>query len=190
MLVTCLNCSTEFNKQPSQIKRSSRHFCSCSCSATFNNKGKTKNPPKVRACKNCNGQFTKRTSGGSRSSVYCSSCFLALPSRRELTLGYIKNGPAVKGRHPSWRWAQVREFARRWNKPLLELPCANCGYSKHVELAHIRAISSFPETATLGEVNAPSNVIQLCRNCHWEFDHGLLQLKQHPQQESNLHVSN
>jgi hypothetical protein len=27
----------------------------------------------------------------------------------------------------------------------------------------------------LGEINSPDNVLILCRNCHWEFDHNHLQ---------------
>ena len=51
-----------------------------------------------------------------------------------------------------------------------------CGYDKHVECCHIKAVSDFPDTALLGEVNAPGNLVLLCRNCHWELDHGLLVL--------------
>lgn len=54
--------------------------------------------------------------------------------------------------------------------------CNNCGYNKHVELCHIKPITSFDPSATIREVNALSNVVQLCPNCHWEFDNGLLNL--------------
>lgn len=49
-----------------------------------------------------------------------------------------------------------------------------CGYNKHVEVCHKQAIHTFSETATIGEVNAPENLLILCPNCHWEFDYGLL----------------
>jgi hypothetical protein len=39
--VICLNCKIEFSKYPQEIKRNQNHFCSRSCSATFNNKNKT-----------------------------------------------------------------------------------------------------------------------------------------------------
>lgn len=39
--VNCTNCNTTFKKFQSQINRSNNHFCSRSCSATFNNKNKT-----------------------------------------------------------------------------------------------------------------------------------------------------
>ena len=39
--VNCINCNKTFNKKNSNIKRSSSHFCSKSCAATYNNKNKT-----------------------------------------------------------------------------------------------------------------------------------------------------
>lgn len=39
--LNCTNCNTEFEKLPNQIKKSKNHFCSKSCSATYNNKHKT-----------------------------------------------------------------------------------------------------------------------------------------------------
>lgn len=55
-----------------------------------------------------------------------------------------------------------------------------CNYSLHVELAHIKTVSDFAVTSTLGEVNDPSNLLVLCRNCHWEYDHGYLKIENIP----------
>lgn len=60
---------------------------------------------------------------------------------------------------------------------MINLPCAYCGYSLHVELCHIKPISSFPDSALLSEVNSRKNNIQLCRNCHWELDNSILKIK-------------
>lgn len=54
--------------------------------------------------------------------------------------------------------------------------CANCGYDKTVNVCHIKAVSDFDDEATIGEINALSNLIGLCPNCHWEYDHGILKL--------------
>ena len=54
--------------------------------------------------------------------------------------------------------------------------CKLCAYDKHVEVAHIKAVSSFPPTATLAEINSIDNLIGLCPNCHWEYDHGYFSL--------------
>jgi ferredoxin-like protein FixX len=51
-----------------------------------------------------------------------------------------------------------------------------CGYEKHVQICHIMPVRQFPDDATLEEINDPSNLVLLCPNCHWEFDHGLLNL--------------
>lgn len=39
--INCVNCKIEFEKFPSQIKRTSNHFCSNSCAASYNNTHKT-----------------------------------------------------------------------------------------------------------------------------------------------------
>jgi hypothetical protein len=40
-MVNCINCDTQFYKKKNDIKRSSKHFCSSSCAATYNNSHKT-----------------------------------------------------------------------------------------------------------------------------------------------------
>ena len=57
-----------------------------------------------------------------------------------------------------------------------EHKCAICGYDKHIEVAHIKAVSEFDDNATIGEINAITNLIGLCPNHHWEYDNGLLNL--------------
>ena len=52
--------------------------------------------------------------------------------------------------------------------------CAICGYSNHVEVAHIKAVSEFEDTATVREINSMDNLIGLCPNHHWEYDNGIL----------------
>lgn len=60
-------------------------------------------------------------------------------------------------------------------KPTLK--CSNCGYDKHVEVCHIKSISSFNNESKISEINDISNLILLCPNCHWELDNGILKLK-------------
>lgn len=159
--MNCLNCQVETNNPK---------YCSRSCSAKLTNKlfpkRKVERLCAFPACVNLATNYrTKR-------------CLEHKPHNipPSTTLGIIHSRLSVKSKHPSWANSYVRVNNRRVNKVLIKLPCQNCGYDKHVELCHIRAITDFPDTATLGEVNAKENVIQLCRNCHWEFDHGLLSL--------------
>ena len=73
--------------------------------------------------------------------------------------------------------AHLRTIARRlYNNANLPRACHNCGYDKHVEICHIRAINSFPDDTPIAVINALENLVALCPNCHWEFDHGLLKL--------------
>lgn len=58
-------------------------------------------------------------------------------------------------------------------KPLV---CAVCGYDHHVEIAHIRSVSDFPGDALISDINSEDNLIALCPNHHWEYDHGILKL--------------
>lgn len=156
---TCINCNQ---------KTDNPKFCSRSCSAQYTNKqrGKDSYRQPEGSCRTCGvGIITRKT--------WCDAC---QPATKKKTLGEYRERTSVQGKHPSWVHSHVRQFCRSWNKDLITKPCANCGYDKHVELCHIKAVSSFPDSALLEEVNHPDNVIQLCRNCHWEFDNGILNL--------------
>jgi len=161
----CVNCQKPTNNP---------RFCSKTCSAIHTNKERSKHKRTLKcSCgklrlarhKRC-PECIKEGGGGSWPRN-------ALRNRK---LAEVLEMPSVKGKHPSWACAHIRQLARDDNADLLKLPCPICGYAKHVELCHIKPISSFPKTATIAEVNDRSNLIILCRNCHWELDHGLLNL--------------
>ena len=84
----------------------------------------------------------------------------------ELTLG-----EAMK-RTGANRYDSIRGWSR---KKIIssgkEMKCEECGYDKHVEIAHIKSISSFQEDAMVSEINSFDNLKILCPNCHWELDH-------------------
>ena len=48
--------------------------------------------------------------------------------------------------------------------------CQFCGYSKRVEVCHIKPISSFDKDTPIDTINDMSNLLILCPNCHWELD--------------------
>lgn len=52
--------------------------------------------------------------------------------------------------------------------------CVICGYSKHIEICHIKNVSDFDVNVKINEINNINNLIALCRNHHWEFDNGLI----------------
>lgn len=54
--------------------------------------------------------------------------------------------------------------------------CKICGYTHHVEVAHIKSVSEFSENSTIREINSIDNLIGLCPNHHWEYDNGILKI--------------
>lgn len=154
--MNCLNCQQE-TKNPK--------YCCRSCSATVTGRlfPKRKIQKKCIKCEN-----TVKSYRHNRCEFHWQEYKESKYQNR--TIGEYRNLVSVKHSHPSWIHAHIRNFARSWLKHLTKLPCKFCGYDKHVELAHIKAICDFEDDALLSEVNSPENVIQLCRNCHWEFD--------------------
>ena len=157
--MSCLNCKKETDNPK---------FCSRSCSAQYTNKRRSKDTYRQPegSCRVCGVAIRTRQTW----------CDEHVPDYKNKTVSEYRERDSVKDKHPSWRNSHIRLFNRNWNKDLITKPCANCGYDKHVELCHIKAVSSFPNNALLSEVNHPDNNIQLCRNCHWEFDHGMLDI--------------
>lgn len=150
------NCSNE---------TSNPKFCSRSCSASYSN---SLNPKRklTRKCLECDSiVFSYRH--------YRCKKHLDLYKKnkyQDFTIGQYRQKESLKDKHRSWLHSHIRNFARTWFKDLTKLPCSKCGYYKHVELCHIIPVSSFPDDAKLSEVNSLKNLIQLCRNCHWELD--------------------
>lgn len=173
--MNCTNCGCE---------TSNPKFCSRTCAATYTNRVSPKRP-KEGCCKDCGiAVITKR--------CRCDQCRAKhdpTQINRNRTIGEFRAKVALKGKHPSWMHAYVRGMCRTWNRSLSMKPCAHCSYSKHVELAHIKALNEFPDETLLSEVNDPSNVIQLCPNCHWEFDHELLTLDEIKTAEMNRMIA-
>ena len=168
MKVNCQNCNKTFEKSKTQIKKTNNNnFCNRSCSASFNNrkyqrsrmKPLDKTIDKYSICKKCgkNLNYKKRR-------TLCCSCKSVIGKDKTLAeVAYDKH-------HKSSCWALVRSRARIVvkNKPKV---CCKCGYDKHVEVAHIKSIQHFDLNTMISEVNDESNLILLCPNCHWEYDH-------------------
>ena len=161
----CLNCNSD-TKNPK--------FCCRSCAQSFNNKiyPKRKISRKCSRCYNIVRNYR---------SLLCEDCFQSYMSSRKnsllnRTISEYSNRDCIKKLHKSSSNAHIRGFARSWFKDLKSLPCANCGYCKHVELCHIKPISSFDQNDKIKDINCRENIIQLCPNCHWEFDNDLISI--------------
>lgn len=165
MYTACTQCYKEVYKTPSMRNKSNNLFCSQSCAATYNNHKYPKRQ-KESACIICDKPCQ-------RSRKKCKQCidtlYIPLDNLKieEIPLKY-QGGRRAAG----WVNSKIRERARRVYKDLTRLPCNNCGYSNFVEICHIRSISSFPKDTLVSTVNSKNNIIQLCRNCHWELDNG------------------
>lgn len=84
-------------------------------------------------------------------------------------LKYRKNWQSVRG--------AIQKLARViYLKSNKSKKCYVCGYDKHIDVAHIKPVSEFDGSATIKEINAIDNLIGLCPNHHWEYDHGLLKI--------------
>lgn len=69
--------------------------------------------------------------------------------------------------------AHARKVFNRSDKPK---ECQICGYNLTYEVAHIKPVSSFDGDATVAEINDIDNLIALCPNHHWEYDHDLIDI--------------
>lgn len=155
-MINCNHCG-----KPTENPR----FCSRNCAAICTNK---ENPKRriTKKCKHCDNLIRNYRS------LLCENHFQMHKQRfiTDYTLKDYRERLSLKNKPPSWMNSHIRLFARSWLKHLISLPCACCGYDKHVELAHIKPVSSFDEDTLISVVNSEKNVIQLCPNCHWEFD--------------------
>jgi hypothetical protein len=161
----CKYCNEQIVQSPksSFSKTKIKKFCNSSCFASYNNKlRKQKNP--CTKCLDCETQIPIKNWFRRK---YCNNC---LVSKRAI------NRTILQMTH-----AKIRSHARRSTMDR-EQKCVNCGYDKFVETCHIKAVGDFEKNTTLAIVNDQSNLILLCPNCHWEFDHGILVINH----ESNL----
>lgn len=149
---SCLQCS---------IETQNPKFCSRSCAAKYNNTVTPKRPPLLNStCSVCRTPIPTRYRR-------CTDC---KRSRLNSTIADMKgSGNAVKGGN----YAYIRGMARTaYAKSGKLYRCAECGYSLHVDICHIRDIKLFSDQTPMYQVNHIDNLIALCKNHHWEFDHG------------------
>lgn len=152
----CEQCGISFQRPLRNSDQ--RRFCSLSCAASYNNQRRPKKERKIPTCNNCGR--TKSASG-----TQCRTCLRERFTSR--TLGELRATNSTLDFHRKARTMARSAYKGPWR-------CAACGYSLHVDICHVRGIADWPPEATLGEVNAPSNLIALDKRCHWEFDNGYL----------------
>lgn len=135
-----------------------KKFCNSSCFAKFTNHLRIK-PKLPRFCNTCSVVVVLDRR------IVCDNC-------KEVALGLRTKGELFKTR---CNWQSARSSIRRhatlvWKASGMELKCSDCGYDRYVEIAHIKAVSEFPNEAQIQQINAVDNLKALCPNHHWEFD--------------------
>lgn len=151
---SCLNCETPTTNPK---------FCGRGCATSYNNKVSPKRTLSGKSkCKACDVPIPVGYH-------YCDEHRGAHAGRVDWTArtkGDYKKANANQG-----KWPYARRLSRQAylasGRPRC---CAVCGYDKHFQVCHIRDCSSFPDSATIAEINALDNLVALCPNHHWEFD--------------------
>ena len=129
-------------------------FCDHSCSATFNNQQREikEKVKKVEDSKPKKEKFD----------------FILGLTKKDL---FEKHGIYYRFR------AVIRKHAHFiFNKYHKHKKCEVCGYNTHVEVCHIKSVSSFSDDTLIIEINSIDNLVGLCPNHHWEFDNGKIKL--------------
>lgn len=159
---TCARCGNSFRRL-SWGTHERAVFCSKRCAGTL----RQPESPETngRTCPSCGG-------AKSWTAQCCRTCYRnpEIAAIGACTLGELRDRYNINQYH-----AKIRGWARTLYRGPLE--CLACGYSLHVDICHVRPVADFPMTTTVAEVNAPENLIALDKRCHWEFDHGHLEIR-------------
>lgn len=179
-------------------------YCSSSCSAMVNNKNVNRhkqstiayNKNNIKAYQCSDEDFKKyienfqswkelyallgysngRSDAKKQIFRRCDDLGLSYPQIKDRTVVNKTKGDLFKDRK-NWQSARsdIRKQADRvFEKSGIEYKCWLCGYDKHIEIAHIKAVSDFDDSSLISEINDIHNLIPLCPNHHWEFDHNCL----------------
>jgi len=131
------------------------------CSQMCANRATTETLIKARFCRSC-GVKVGRTQGGNYQKK-CADCI-----NKSLIENKTINQVLGIGAN---RFNKIRHHARSiMEKSNILRACTQCGYDKHVEVCHIKPISSFTESTLISVINSLENLIYLCPNHHWEHD--------------------
>lgn len=160
--IECLNCSKKFEVSIGDKRDSERKFCSKSCSATYNNKHKTKKPS-VKIKKNLKLEKPNCIICGEKvkkiNYIYCSNkCQMEHKYRN-----FIQKWR--EGEKDGKRGDGVSRTIRRYLFEKFDNKCTRCGWTEKniftnkipLEVEHVDGNSNN---------NNESNLTLLCPNCH------------------------
>jgi hypothetical protein len=189
----CLHCGRVIKikeKEKAAIVREKK-FCDRSCAAQYNNrKFPKKTAPSEATCERCGKQVTlkRQKTGGYYFRKYCDACLKTVRVEQSTARVWHNLEPIpfeeqtkadVRIRNHNtrlWWGNRINSHARKEYAKSGKPYICQCGYTLHVEVCHVKDIKEFPDTALVKEINHIDNLVTLCRNCHWEFDHGHISL--------------
>lgn len=179
----CLNCGKEVKNK----------YCNVTCQNEHKGKvNKEKYYLNPQLCENCGKiieyEFKRNKFCGHSCSAIKSNSKRPTKEKKIAEIKILKEAKeTLKGQNKgklfelSKNWQSARTAIRKdacriFAKSNKEYKCAICGYTSHVEIAHIKAVSDFDDNSMLIEINDISNLIALCPNHHWEYDNDLIKL--------------
>jgi DNA-directed RNA polymerase subunit N (RpoN/RPB10) len=155
LIVKCKNCHTEFDKLSYQIKKSPNHFCSNSCSASFNNVGVRRHGKSPGKCINCGKTISKHTK------KYCSNKCSSDHTYKQ----YIERWKDGKESGSHSNGFKVSRYVRRYLLEKYNNKCSRCGWDKENPFvgAVILEVEHIDGDCTN---NREKNLDLICPNCH------------------------
>ena len=151
-----------------------KRFCNRTCASKYGSSF-VKREKIAKKCNRCEKEFIRENN---YKSLLCPDCKKVEDEKiQTIKAMTIREYLAKNAQYKEYcnKYSGIRYFCRNWLKHLKNKPCQNCGYSKHTEFCHIKEINKNLDM-TIGEINDESNILILCKNCHWKFDHGYLTL--------------
>lgn len=149
----CKNCNNIVNvldsESPAVTKR--KTFCSRNCAAIYNNSKRIKKQSLVIP------KLYKRNEP---------FAYIVTKTKKEI-FDICKNWQSTR--------TQIRKHAVYvFYNSSIPKKCKICGYNKHIQIAHIKAVKFFDDDVLITTINHIDNLIALCPNHHWEFDNNML----------------
>lgn len=182
------------NERPAQTRK--KKFCSRSCAAKANNLGVNRWNKKTGwssfgFCEKCQSKIQYRernnAAGGYIKVKYCETCRSLVRAENAARLqgagkNWIPRGDRSVGQLKEeskgnyWRYrVLIQKHARQvYNQSERPKCCEVCGYDKHYEVCHRKAVIEFSDETLVRDVNRLDNLIALCPTHHWELDNGIL----------------
>ena len=165
MLVSCLTCSKEFSKTPSELRKHSNSFCSRSCSAAYNNTLRTKEKLPNTVCAACATPLYREPAEQIKhvGLHFCSrTCDSTYKTQQNILLWEAGTHTGIKGSVGTSKFVKKHILEQQQNK------CAICqldsiwnGKPLTLQLDHI-------DGNCLN--NNRNNLRCLCPNCHTQTE--------------------